>query len=123
VSFNMLQKMLWVRPFGPAFIRAARAHQRALLVWTVNDEPMMRWSIGRGVDGVITDDPKRLGDVCAAWVAGARAVRVRPADALLALWLWLMVQVFGAVLRWRYREGREPRKAAGVGGQKVAADM
>jgi glycerophosphoryl diester phosphodiesterase len=32
-------------------------------VWTVNDEAEMRQLLGRGVDGVMSDDPEVLGRV------------------------------------------------------------
>jgi len=34
-------------------------HQRdaVVMVWTINDEPTMRWLFEIGVDSVMTDDP------------------------------------------------------------------
>ena len=63
VSFNILQKML-LGPIGARFMRDVKAANRSLFVWTVNDPEMMRWSIRREVDGVITDDPKKFLDIC-----------------------------------------------------------
>jgi phosphatidylglycerol phospholipase C len=64
INFNILQKVL-VGPLGRRFIRDARKAGRSLLVWTVNEEEWMEWSIRKAVDGVITDDPKKFLDVCA----------------------------------------------------------
>jgi glycerophosphoryl diester phosphodiesterase len=62
-SFNMLQKVLF-GPIGANFIKDVRKAGRQLFVWTVNDENLMKWSIQRHVDGVITDDPKKFKEVC-----------------------------------------------------------
>jgi hypothetical protein len=62
-SFNLLQKIM-IGPLGHRFLRDAHAADRSVFVWTVNDTGMMRWSIRRGVDGVLTDDPKKFLDVC-----------------------------------------------------------
>jgi glycerophosphoryl diester phosphodiesterase len=39
------------------FIRSAHESGKEVLVWTVNDVPTMSTMIGRGVDGLITDEP------------------------------------------------------------------
>lgn len=62
-SFNMLQKVL-LGPIGANFMKDVRKAGRQLFVWTVNDENLMKWSIQRRVDGVITDDPKKFKEVC-----------------------------------------------------------
>ncbi|KAK4168820.1 glycerophosphoryl diester phosphodiesterase [Cladorrhinum sp. PSN259] len=64
VNFNLLQQGL-VGPVGGQFIKAIRRAERKLYVWTVNEEAWMEWSIKKGVDGVITDDPKRFKEVLA----------------------------------------------------------
>ena len=66
VDFNLLQQML-VGPCGAAFLRAARKAERNVYLWTVNDEQWMEWSIRKGVDAVITDDPKHFLEVCKQW--------------------------------------------------------
>ncbi len=66
VDFNLLQQML-VGPCGAAFLRAARKAERNVYLWTVNDEQWMEWSIRKGVDAVITDDPKLFLEVCQHW--------------------------------------------------------
>ncbi|KAK3988314.1 glycerophosphoryl diester phosphodiesterase [Cladorrhinum sp. PSN332] len=63
VNFNLLQQGL-VGPVGGQFIKAIRKAERRLYVWTVNEEAWMEWSIKKGVDGVITDDPKKFREVC-----------------------------------------------------------
>jgi phosphatidylglycerol phospholipase C len=35
-----------------------RKAKREIFLWTVNDVKAMKWSIRKGVDGVITDDPR-----------------------------------------------------------------
>jgi phosphatidylglycerol phospholipase C len=59
----MFQRGL-VGPFGTKFIRKAKAANRLIFAWTVNEEEWMEWSIKKGLDGVITDDPKLYRDVC-----------------------------------------------------------
>lgn len=71
----------------------------------------MRWSIARGVDGVITDDPERFGRVCKEWEGGRREVRVGWRVWVQVAWIWVLVGVFGAVFWWRYgRGGKEGKK-------------
>lgn len=69
VSFNMLQEVL-LGPFGSRFLSKAKAENRTVLVWTVNNELLMRWCIKRGLDGVITDNPKKFLDVRDKWNEG-----------------------------------------------------
>jgi glycerophosphoryl diester phosphodiesterase len=45
------------------FIRAAHRAGKQVFVWTVNDPINMSRMMGRGVDGVITDDPALLNRV------------------------------------------------------------
>ncbi|KAK5657348.1 hypothetical protein OQA88_3413 [Cercophora sp. LCS_1] len=63
VNYNLLQKSL-VGPAGGSLMRAIRKAGRNLYVWTVNEEHWMEWSIRKGVDGVVTDDPKLFLEVC-----------------------------------------------------------
>lgn len=63
MNFNLLQQGL-VGPAGGQFIKAIRRAERKLYVWTVNEEVWMQWSIKKGVDGVITDDPKKFRELC-----------------------------------------------------------
>ena len=64
--FNLLQNIL-VGSRGKKFIEQAQARGRYVLVWTVNAEEWMDWSIHNGVDGVITDDPARFAEVRKRW--------------------------------------------------------
>ena len=59
----MLQASL-VSPSGRKLISDAKSNQRRVYSWTVNDEKNMDWCIRKGLDGVITDDPRKYLDVC-----------------------------------------------------------
>ncbi len=54
-------------------------------VWTVNSVPQMNKMIGMGVDQIITDDPKLLGEVIAhrSTLSQAELTLLRLADSLL----------------------------------------
>lgn len=66
VSFNVLQQVL-ISPLGRGFLEEARAARRRVYIWTVNEPNLMRWGIRHGVDGIITDEPGRLKEVCEEW--------------------------------------------------------
>lgn len=108
----MLQKIL-MGPAGARFLRDAKSLGRPVLCWTVNEENLMRWSIKNGLDGVITDDPKRFLEVCDQWEQGKRKIFIQPKDFLLVLWLNLMVALFGTLFQWKYpfRAGLAYKKA------------
>ncbi|KAK7951596.1 Glycerophosphoryl diester phosphodiesterase [Apiospora aurea] len=81
MNFNMFMYSM-VGPSGTKFMRAAREAARSVFVWTVNDDDWMRWSIRKGVDGVITDNPERFLQICKEWpddedaeAAGRRQMR------------------------------------------------
>ena len=63
----------------------------------------MRWSINQGVDGVITDDPKRFKDVSDAWIGGSRRAVIHWKTWVEMVWLQLMVIVFGGIFHWKMR--------------------
>jgi phosphatidylglycerol phospholipase C len=63
ISFSMLHYSL-ASPLGRFFMHDLRRDGTPLFVWTVNEEDWMVWSIRRGLDGVITDDPKLFLEVC-----------------------------------------------------------
>ena len=68
----------------------------------------MRWSIDRGVDGVITDDPKRFLEIGEEWERGSREMgRMTWHQWALMVWVNFLVLVFGIVFRWKY-PGRKP---------------
>lgn len=105
VSFNMLQPIL-LGPIGASFVRDVKAAGRQLFVWTVNDEAMMRWSIKKKVDGVITDEPKKFLDVCRDWDPENKAAPSQPSLSLL-LWtfgLYILILVFGTLFRVKFPE-------------------
>lgn len=63
VAMNMRQEPLYGLG-GRCFVRECQARRRPLYAWTVNEPSWMRWAIDGGLDGVITDDPKKYLDVC-----------------------------------------------------------
>lgn len=69
ISFNINQKIL-MGPLGRGFLEEARAARRRVYVWTANAPNLMRWCIRHDIDGVITDEPGRLRQVCADWEKG-----------------------------------------------------
>ncbi len=66
------------------FIRAAHRAGKEVYVWTVNDPIHMSMMIGRGVDGVITDDPALLNEVMER-----RAELSSPERLLLEVAFWM----------------------------------
>jgi hypothetical protein len=62
-------QMLLVGPRGSALLREVKKKRsdRSVLLWTVNEESWMKWSIRQEVDGVITDDPKKYLEVCKSY--------------------------------------------------------
>ncbi|CAI6332384.1 unnamed protein product [Periconia digitata] len=102
VSFNMLQGTL-MTPWGRAFIRKAQRDQRPVFAWTVNDDRHMRWDIRHGLDGVITDDPKRFLELRQAWNPGTKdgdgfGVKMW----LQVAWIQILVLVFGTSFYRKY---------------------
>jgi phosphatidylglycerol phospholipase C len=57
MTINMNQKVL-MGPGGTKFLRDAKQANITVFVWTVNDEYLMRWSIEKGIDAVLTDNPE-----------------------------------------------------------------
>jgi phosphatidylglycerol phospholipase C len=108
VSFNMLQKIM-VGPFGDAFLKDVRKAKRPVFLWTVNDEPSMKWSIYKKVDGVITDDSKKFLEVGETY-QGER-VNLPVSSLIFIAFVNLMVTVFGALFRYRFGPKAEQRKA------------
>lgn len=102
MSFNMLQKSLVVPYVGPRFIKDAKKKNRPVYTWTVDELSMMRWSIREGLDGVVTDDPKRFLEVCQEWEGGKREVVITWRQWAFITWVNLMVIVFGVLFWWKY---------------------
>ena len=65
-----------------------------------------------GVDGVITDDPKRFREVCDEWVAGRREVSIGVGKHLYAFWVYCMSLIWVLAFRWRIRATSERRRTA-----------
>jgi hypothetical protein len=101
VSFNMLQKVL-LGPIGARFVRDVKKAGRPLYVWTVNDSNLMKWSIQKNMDGVITDDPKRFNKICDEWRDDEKTARPTLGQLIYTLWLWCMIIVFGYGFRKRF---------------------
>ncbi|EEP75442.1 predicted protein [Uncinocarpus reesii 1704] len=66
VSISINQKVL-MGCGGRRFLADAKRAGKAVFVWTVNKEVLMRWSVRRKVDGVITDQPVLFEDVVRQW--------------------------------------------------------
>lgn len=110
ISFNLLQVSL-MGPLGSSFLRDTKQLNRPLMVWTVNDEYMMKWAIRKGVDGVISDDPKKFLQVCQDWTQGKREMRLTARQLLSVLWFNLMVFLFGLVFWWKHgRQSQIPAR-------------
>lgn len=101
VSFNILQQVL-MGPFGNGFIRDVKKAGRELFVWTVNEDRMMRWSIRKHVDGVITDDPKRFLEICDDYDEHQGLDPLPWRNSLNLLRIHFFVLVFGFMFRWRH---------------------
>ncbi|KAI9748676.1 MAG: hypothetical protein M1815_003033 [Lichina confinis] len=101
VSFNMLQMVL-MGPTGSSFLKDARAAGRPVFAWTVNDDALMRWSIRKGIDGVITDDPKQFLDVCSTYDIHEGAERLPLRQYAFIAWINLMALLFSMLFRWKH---------------------
>lgn len=84
------------------------AADRQLFLWTVNEDNMMKWSIQKEVDGVITDDPKKFNEICDDWDDNEPAVRISWAQWAYAWWIYVLVLTFGTMFRLNYL--RKPRR-------------
>ncbi|KAB8290251.1 hypothetical protein EYC80_011117 [Monilinia laxa] len=99
INFNMLRQIL-VGPGGPKFLADTRAAKRSVFVWTVNEEQWMRWSIKKGVDGVVTDDPKKYLEVCEEYdSANPKSVAFGFKDWMLIIWFNLLAMLFSWLFR------------------------
>jgi Glycerophosphoryl diester phosphodiesterase family len=102
VGFNILATIVTLWPIGPRFIRSAHARNRSVIVWTVNDERVMRWAMEHKVDGIITDNPKRLVEVMEEWTAGKREFSLSWRQKGKALWFNCIALFFVVLLlQWR----------------------
>lgn len=96
-------------PIGSSFLRRAKKLNRPVFVWTVDKESLMRWSIRKEVDGVITDDPKKFLDVCDKWKRGDRGARVDWIELLDAVRLNIYVLFFIVMFWWKFGEAVDRR--------------
>jgi Glycerophosphoryl diester phosphodiesterase family len=107
ISFNMLQASL-MGPIGASFIRKAQSLNRPVFAWTVNEEKKMRWGIRKGLDGIVTDDPKKFLDICDE-VERDGVVARKETLTWKELWavirIQLLVAVFGMYFRWKFGVG------------------
>jgi phosphatidylglycerol phospholipase C len=97
--------MLHVSLFGPtgsSFLRAARAADRAVFAWTVNDEKRMQWGISKELDGIVTDDPKKFLDLCKDWRSSQKPPKFGVGEMLKVFQMQVMIIVFGFYLRWKF---------------------
>jgi hypothetical protein len=101
ISFNMLQKVM-IGPIGNKFMQDCKKQNRALFLWTVNDEGWMKWSIKKEVDGVITDDPKKFLEVCKEYDEKAPIHRLALKEYPSVVWINMLVVVFSLLFRFRY---------------------
>lgn len=102
VSFNMLQAAL-VSPAGRKFIRDAKALDRQVYSWTVNDEKSMDWCIRNGgIDGVISDDPKQFLDLCERWDPNTKAPAWPLKVVISLLRINLFTWLFGVLFWFRH---------------------
>ncbi|KAH7356898.1 putative glycerophosphoryl diester phosphodiesterase [Rhexocercosporidium sp. MPI-PUGE-AT-0058] len=99
ISFNMFQRMM-IGPGGGKFMKDVRKAGRALFLWTVNDDNSMRWSISKGVDGVITDDPKRYLELCEGYRGERVGVSWRGWSAFVLA--KVMVPFFRLLVKYKY---------------------
>jgi len=99
VSFNMHHKVV-AGPGGSSFLREAKAAGRSIFLWTVNDVAWMKWSIGKEVDGVITDDPKKYLEVCKNY--GGEKVRLPLRKWGSVIWINIIAALFSLLFRSKY---------------------
>lgn len=97
-------QMLIVGPRGNALLREVKKKKadRSILLWTVNEESWMKWSIRQEVDGVITDDPKKYLEVCKSYNKGEK-LRHSQESWKAIFWMHMRALVFG--LSFRYKHG------------------
>ncbi|KAI9804531.1 MAG: hypothetical protein M1825_001430 [Sarcosagium campestre] len=107
VSFNILQKVL-AGPMGTSFLREVKTAGRPIFVWTVNAEEMMRWSIRKEVDGVITDDPKRFAKVCDEYDVSSSPDELAWRTLLIVWWYSLMAVVINSIQTGAYKNIYNP---------------
>jgi phosphatidylglycerol phospholipase C len=107
VSFNMQHKII-AGPGGSGFLKDAKAAGRSVFLWTVDDVAWMKWCIAKGVDGVITDDPKTYLEVCKNY--GGEKIRI-PFKQWGSVIFWnIMAALFSVFFRIRFGFKIDPAK-------------
>jgi phosphatidylglycerol phospholipase C len=99
VSFNMAHKIV-AGPGGSSFLKDAKAANREVFLWTVNEVPWMKWSIGKEVDGVITDDPKKYLEVCKSYSGGKMQLPLKMWGSVA--WMNVFARVLSFLFRIKY---------------------
>ncbi|KIW36320.1 uncharacterized protein PV06_11418 [Exophiala oligosperma] len=104
----MLQETL-VSPLGRSFIRDARAAQRPILSWSVDNEKGLDWCVRRELDGVVTDNPKKLLELRESSVKSGRPLvwSVRRIASLLRI--NMIIWVFNFIFGRKYGFGLDQR--------------
>lgn len=105
----MIQKIM-VGPWGDQFLAECKALNRPVFLWTVNEEKWMKWSISKGVDGVITDDPKKYLEVADGYDEKEPLDRVSLRDYHDLAWVNLLVSLFGFLFRLRFGYSIKPEE-------------
>jgi hypothetical protein len=97
----MLQAGL-MGPIGASFLRKAKKLNRPVFAWTVNEENRMRWCIKNGLDGIITDDPKKALEICENWDERDSKLSFGIKDWCMTLRLQFLILVFMFYFRWKF---------------------
>lgn len=98
-------------PGGAKFIKTAHQQHHPVWAWTVNSKVNMEWCISQGLDGIITDDPKLLIDVCRGYDS-SKSKRLPVRDLIYAYVICFMALIFG--YRWRNRKTANPSTPAAL---------
>jgi phosphatidylglycerol phospholipase C len=105
----MLQKIM-VGPWGDKFLAECKALNRPVFLWTVNEEKWMKWSINKGVDGVITDDPKKYLEIADGHDEKKPLERLSLRELHGLAWVNLLVTVFGFLIRIKFGYSLKPEE-------------
>lgn len=104
ISFNLLLAAL-VSPSGRRFIAQAQAQNRPIYAWTVNDEVGMDWCVRKGLDGVITDDPKKYIAFRDGWEEGSTPLKWSWKTVMMYVRINVFAMMFGLIFWRRYGFG------------------
>lgn len=95
-----MQHKIIAGPCGNRFLRDAKAAERAVFLWTVNEIVWMKWCISKGVEGVITDDPETYLKVCKSY----QGEKIRFTSKMwISVILWnIVARLFSLAIRTRF---------------------